>query len=148
MGFMDEVSAFTKGMGQKAKGNYDIVTLNGRISTLQKEINGIYLQIGKQYYVTYGDNPNESLKELVNSIRNLEMQISDIQQQIEKIRTATEAVQLKASPIGKPMPVDGSNGFCVKCGAPLPADSMFCVKCGTKVDKPNDVQSQTEETGN
>lgn len=52
MSFMDNVSAFTKGVGQKAKGNYDILTLNNQITNLNKDmvsyILDVYLKTSKK----------------------------------------------------------------------------------------------------
>lgn len=141
MGFMDDVSAFTKGVGQKAKGNYDVVTMNNKISALQKEIKGIYVQIGEKYYALYKENPEADLKELVDGIKNLEAQISDVQQQIESTKAEMAAVQLRTASPENAIIADGSNGFCKSCGAPLLAGSMFCVKCGAKVE------DETKEAG-
>lgn len=98
MGFMEEVSAFTKGVGQKAKGNYDIVTMNNKISSLSKEIRGIYFQLGEQYYAAHKDDPEEGLVSLVNQIKDLEAQIADIQRQIENTKAVTASVQFSAAP--------------------------------------------------
>lgn len=133
MGFMDDVSAFTKGIGQKAKGNYDIVAMNSQISSLLKEINGIYLKIGEQYYNIYRENPVAEVKEYVEKIKNLEVRIAETKQQIESTKIATAAVSLKATAVADMTQKQGENGFCAECGAPLSADAMFCVKCGTKV---------------
>lgn len=138
MGFMDDVSAFTKGVGQKAKGNYDIVTMNNRVSSLQKEITGIYTQIGKQYYASYGETPTDDFKELINEIKKLEEQIADTKQQIENTKVTTASVSFKATSENVESAVDGSYGFCSKCGAPLAADSLFCIKCGAKLTSESD----------
>ncbi len=134
MKFMDEVSAFTKGVGQKAKGNYDIVAMNNRISSIQKEIRGIYTSLGEAYYALHKKDSEESLKNFVDSIVKLEAQISEVQRQLETTKAATAAVQLKA-PQTENEVYDGSHGFCANCGASLPEDSIFCVKCGAKVEQ-------------
>ena len=130
MGFMDDISMFTKGVGQKAKGNYDIVTMNNRIASLQKEISNVHTQIGKKYYELYAQTPNEELKEFVERIVLLEKEIDMIKQQIEDTKTATAAVQLTAS--------SGETGngvrFCKVCGTQLSEGALFCTSCGTKVE--------------
>lgn len=149
MGFMDGVSAFTKGVGQKAKGNYDIVTMNNRIMSLQKEIRGIYLQIGEKYYAVHKENPEAYLEGFVKAVQNLEIQIASVSQQVESTKAATAAVQLISGSGGKLRGTDGSNGFCASCGAPLPADSLFCVKCGAKIMVDESILGEgTMEDGN
>lgn len=133
MGFMDDVSAFTKGIGQKAKGNYDIVAMNNQVSSLQKEISGIYLQIGERYYTVYGEEPVKEVKEYVDRIKKLEVQIAEMKQQIESTKIATAAVPLKATTVTDMTLNHGENGFCTECGTPLSSDAMFCVKCGAKI---------------
>lgn len=133
MSFKDNISAFTKGVGQKAKGNYDIVTMNSQISTLAKQIKTLHEQIGAVYCNMHKDDAEEAFSGMVENIKKLEAQMLDIQQQIEATRAATAAVSLSAPPSPKVPTGDGSNGFCESCGAALPAQSMFCVNCGAKV---------------
>lgn len=133
MKLMEGVSTLTKGVGQKAKGNYDIITMNGRISNLQKEIQGIYLKMGQQYYALYKERPDEKMEEFVNKVKAAEGQIDEIKQQIETIRAETASVQLTPNAsVGSA--AAGRYGYCTKCGKPLPAEASFCVYCGTKLD--------------
>lgn len=134
MRLMDEVSAFTKGVGQKAKGNYDIVTMNNRISSLQKEIRGVYTKLGEAYYSLHKEEAEEALRDYTFQIQQLESQVAKVQQQVDATKELTAAVSLKAAPDESVMG-DRGHGFCANCGAPLPEDSMFCVKCGTKVEQ-------------
>lgn len=131
MGFMDEVTAFTKGVGQKAKGSYDIVAMNGRVSSITKEIRSVYTQIGEKYYTLHKGSPEEALADLVDTVNSLEAQKAMTEQQIESAKAAAASVPLSAQ--AAPAAADGTNGFCDKCGAPLPQDSVFCVRCGAKV---------------
>lgn len=131
MGIMDEVAAFTRGVGQKAKGSYDIVAMNGKISSLTKEISGIYTQIGEKYYALYKDGPEKAFADLIETVKSLEAQKAVIERQIENTKAATASVPL--TPQGAPASANVENGFCEKCGAPLPEDSVFCIKCGAKV---------------
>ncbi len=131
MGFMDGVAAFTKGVGQKAKGSYDIVAMNGKVSSLTKEISGVYTQIGEKYYALHKDEPEKAFEDFIETVKSLEAQRAVIERQIESTKAATASVPLSAQ--GAPATANGENGFCEKCGAPLPEDSVFCVRCGAKV---------------
>ncbi len=132
MGFKDGMSNFVSGVGQKAKGNYDIVAMNGKISNLQKEIQKMYLRAGQEYYSFYKENPDENMKEVVEEIKKAEEQIAEIKQQIESTKAETAAVTLK---LEAAVPgADGSHGYCSKCGKPLAEGAKFCVHCGTKLE--------------
>jgi len=128
MGFLDEVAAFTKGVGQKAKDNYDIVAMNSKISSLSKEIRSVYTQIGEKYCAMHKDGPEAALKDFVETVKSLEAQVAVIERQIESTKAAVSTPTSASTPS-----VDGEHGFCEKCGAPLLADSVFCVKCGARV---------------
>lgn len=131
MGFMDGMSAFTKGVGQKAKGNYDIIAMNGRISNLQKEIQGIYLKMGQEYYSLHKEDPDEKMAGFVDSVRKAEEQIDEIKRQIETIKAETAAIPLRQNAAVEN--TDGGHGYCPKCGKPLSAEASFCIYCGEKL---------------
>lgn len=132
MGFMDGMSTLTKGVGQKAKGNYDIITMNGRISNLQKEIQGMYLKMGQEYYSLYKERPDEKMAEYVDNVKRAEEQIDEIRRQIEVIREETSAIPLRQSATVEG--TDGGHGYCSNCGKPLSAEASFCIYCGEKLD--------------
>lgn len=133
MKFMEGMSAFTKGVGQKAKGNYDIVTMNSKVSSLIKETRMLYTEIGEVYYHVHKDDSEETLRSMVEKITSMEAEITDIKQQIEETKTDIASVSLSAPLVAEVLTGDGSGGFCEKCGASLLADSLFCVECGAKL---------------
>lgn len=125
MGFMDNVSTFTKGVGAKAKGNYDVVNLNSQISTLQRDINSLYTLLGEKYYSVHSTDPDEAVAGLVEQINAKKAKIDELQNDILKTKDDIAAVQLVA-------PQMKEFKFCVKCGNKLAPDAVFCTKCGTK----------------
>ena len=133
MGFMDSVSTFTKGVGAKAKGNYDVVALTTQISALKKEIASLQTKLGETYYSLHKDAPEEQLKQYVDEIIAKEHTIEVINQQIIQTKEATAAVQLTVAPANTSVAVNSTLGRkCIKCGAALPDDAIFCPECGTK----------------
>lgn len=135
MGFMDEVSVFAKGVGKKAKGNYDVVAMNTKASSLRREIQGIYFKIGEQYYTIHKETPDEALKEFVEMIKDKETQIAEIQQQIEDTKAATAEIPLKTANSSDNQEVDVNIIYCTNCGSAIPEDSSFCTNCGVPVEK-------------
>lgn len=129
MGFMDSVSAFTKGVSAKAKGNYDVVTLNSQVSGLKREISALQAQLGEEYIKLHRDDAEEALAGFIAAIKEKENKIEELNAQIEATKEATAAVQLTA-------PATAASGYtgrrCSNCGAPLDADAVFCGKCGAK----------------
>lgn len=135
MGFMDEVSVFAKGVGKKAKGNYDVVAMNTKVSSLHREIQGIYPKIGEQYYAIYKEAPDEALKDFVETIKDKEAQIAEIQKQIEDTKEATAEISLKIANSSDDQKVDANIKYCPNCGSAIPADSCFCTYCGAPIEK-------------
>ena len=162
MGFMDSVSTFTKGLGEKAKGNYDVIALNNKISSIEREMNGIYLNLGRKYYSIHKEDAEEELSSFVDGLKRSEESITELKQMVEDTKAATAAVQLTApktervcpgcgSPVGDELfcavcgtrqePVvyeddsetSGARVFCPNCGSEIDDDSVFCVTCGTKL---------------
>lgn len=131
MGFMDSVSTFTKGVGAKAKGNYDVVALNTQISACKKEIAALYSKLGETYYAAHKNDPDESVKGIVSEIIDRENKIAAINDQITKTKEATAAVQLTNSPV-LAGPTNALGRKCSNCGASLADDAVFCAECGTK----------------
>ena len=132
MGFMDNISAFTKGVGAKAKGNYDVVTMNSQINSLKKEINELYRNIGIQYYENYKENPEACFQELVASINEKMDSIEEISKKIEITKEATAAVPLTAQTSTNEEKINVTGRCCIKCGAYLGLEDIFCAGCGTK----------------
>lgn len=124
MGFMDSVTNFTKGVGTKAKGNYDVVSLNAQISAIQKEISSIYTSIGERYYEIHKDDHEECFSGMIKEINERLDKINIIQGEIENTKEVMAAVSFSGS--------QPSVKYCIKCGTQLGARDMFCVHCGTK----------------
>ncbi|SCX94498.1 zinc-ribbon domain-containing protein [Lachnospiraceae bacterium XPB1003] len=141
MGFGSSVSAFTKGVSEKAKGNAEIMKLRNQISGEERTMNDLMLQLGKRYYELHKNGTAEGeCADLVNDILFHENKARDLERQASEVRQATDAVKFTADPGqgadygefksgNKPE----GNKFCTKCGAPLQPGMIFCTKCGAKI---------------
>ncbi len=124
MGFMDSVTSFTKGVGAKAKGNYDVVNLNSQISALQREIGGLFTAIGERYYNNHKDDAEECFSGMIKEVKDRIAKINSLQQEIENTKEALANVSFSSA--------QPAVRYCVKCGTPLDMGSVFCVKCGAQ----------------
>ena len=124
MGFMDSVTSFTKGVGAKAKGNYDVVNLNSQISAIQREIGGLFTAIGERYYNNHKDDPEECFSGMIKEVKDRIAKINSLQQEIENTKEALANVSFSSA--------QPAVRYCVKCGTPLDMGSVFCVKCGAQ----------------
>lgn len=127
MSFIDGVTNFTKGVGTKARGNYDVVNLNSRINSLTKEVSSLYTSIGEMYYSLHRDDHEESFGVMVNEVNKRVDEINRLKREIEFTKETMASVQLINS-----QPQPQHTRFCVNCGCPVEAGNQFCVKCGTK----------------
>ena len=132
MGFIDNVSVFTKGVGAKAKGNYDVVSMNAQISAIKKEIIELYKQIGEAYYKEHSTSPEDCVSDLVNNVSGLLLKIEELNNQIEITKSETASVQLIVPSEKNTETSNYSGRKCRQCGTPLGADDVFCPSCGTK----------------
>lgn len=135
MGFMDEVSVFAKGVSKKAKGNYDVVAMNTKVSSLRREIQGIYSKIGEQYYAIHKETPDEDLKDFIEEVKEKETQIAELQKQIEDTKAVTAEIPLKTAAVSDSQNAGTNVKYCTNCGAAIPEDSNFCTSCGTSIGK-------------
>ena len=148
MGFMDNVSAFAQGVGQKAKGNYDVLALNNQLSSLEKELAGIYRQLGENYYDLHNEDPDPKLEATISQITEKREKISELKTSIDDTKAATAAVQLvPPQDTSKSKGNPSGNGFsgkvCSNCGSPI-GDELFCGNCGAK-QEPQDENSEPEK---
>lgn len=114
-----------KTIGDKTKQVGNVAKLNAKIISSEHSVSDNYTILGKFYYDTYKDNPDESVAETVNSITASLDTIADMKKQILAIKGLVK---------------------CVSCGADCPLEDSFCGKCGAKLEKPEPpVEETTEE---
>ena len=108
------VSEKTKQVGNTAK-------LNAKIISSEHTVSENYTILGKYYYDTYKDNPDESAVEAVNAITAALISIDEMKTQILALKGAVK---------------------CTACGAECPLDNNYCGKCGVVLEKPEPVEEE------
>ena len=88
--------------------------LKNRIAQEEKQIDGFFLNVGKQYYVLKKDEPDEEIKPLIDLINEGYERINELEKQCESIQNTK---------------------ICRGCGAVLDNDALFCMKCGMRVEE-------------
>ena len=104
-----------KSVSEKTKQVGNVAKLNAKIISSEHSISENYTILGKYYYDTYKDNPDEAVAETVNAVTASIDTIAEMKAQL-----------LAAKGLVK----------CVECGAGCPTEDDFCGKCGAKLIKP------------
>lgn len=131
MSIVDNVSFFAKGVGAKAKGNYDIIAMNGQITSIEKEISQLYKELGSRYYEGHKEDAEEALSGFVDEINKKRQQIEDLQKEVDKTRATTAAIPLTVNEDNlSEQEVEVKK--CQQCGAIIMKDALFCRECGAE----------------
>lgn len=127
----ETISETGKSVSEKTKQVGNVAKLNAKIISSEHSISENYVILGKYYYDTYKENPDEAIAETVNAVTASIDAIAEMKAQL-----------LAAKGLVK----------CVECGAGCPTDDDFCGKCGAKLIKPEpiveeeDADEEAEET--
>ena len=121
----------------KAKEIAEVTKLNNEISAEQKQIDKLYLDIGKLIYEKDKDDPNSVVAEQCQRIMACEKSIADLNNKIQQIKSGDQqtanADSVQASP-EVPAQEIPKKKFCPNCGAELPAEGKFCQSCGAPIN--------------
>lgn len=166
MAFFDDLgkklSQAGQNMAQKTKDFSEVNKLNSAISSEEKKINNIYLQLGKEYYDRHTNDSEACFEQFVSAIKASETQIATLRQQIQDIKGITRCEKCGAD-------ILNNAAFCSSCGAPAPvkapvvnteagvqcpscrqtvaAGTKFCTSCGSPlaVAEPAPADAPVEE---
>lgn len=140
MGLLDDFGKKVSDAGQKTlqktKEMSEVVRINSLISQNESRLNNLYYQIGKLYVSVHGNEREEAFSEMIDSVAEMEQQISGYRKQIQDIKGVQRCEKCGAEvPIGV--------AFCSACGAAMPKmetttnsdDLVQCPECGAKVEK-------------
>ncbi len=129
-GLKDTVSKSFTAINLKKSNFVTINKLNTYISTLEKEIEGLYSKIGTNTYTKWkrdGDFDLNQLQEFCEKIREKEEEIAKQKAQIQEIEEEENQILGRSSEEDE---LPGERMYCAFCGAPNSDQYKFCVKCG------------------
>jgi predicted nucleic acid-binding Zn ribbon protein len=156
MAFFNEigkkVSQAGQGAVQSTKNFAATAKLNSQIEDEERKIDDLYYQIGKAYFASHRDNPDESLAAYFTAVVNAQKTIDEYKEQVKQIKGVVNCPGCGAEvpynvtfcnscgtrmPVHRaPQPVQPENTVtCSVCGAFVPADFKFCSKCGSLMEK-------------
>ena len=114
-----------KAVSEKTKQGTDIVKANLKITTEERELNDLFLEIGKMYYKNNSENPCcDQMKELFDKVSEKEAAVEELKNKVRALKGVV---------------------ICENCGAEVGDDNAFCGKCGAKIERPEPVE-EPEET--
>ncbi len=116
MAFFDEIGRKITQTGQKAmqktKDFADVAKLNANVTSMEKEIQNLYGQIGQLYVSLHGEAPESAFAELVRQLQDTTVQVDALKKQIQELKGVKR---------------------CVYCGAENPNHATFCSNCGSAI---------------
>ncbi|MCM1022955.1 MAG: hypothetical protein NC395_02710 [Prevotella sp.] len=111
----DTLTDAGKTVGEKTKQAGTVAKLNAKIISSERSISESYTILGKYYYDTYKNNPDEEIAETVNAVTAAIETIDELKGELLAIKGLVK---------------------CQKCGGECPFEDTFCGKCGAELEKP------------
>lgn len=139
MAFFDDISKKMKDLSDTSK-------INSMIAATTKELDGLYLELGKRFYAQYNGTPDAPFQELIESIRIRQTALDQYKGQVNSIRGLSSCPNCGAAIASgasfcptcgtqqpKPPAPPAGTVFCSNCGAPMTEGTKFCARCGNKM---------------
>lgn len=111
----DTLTDAGKTVGEKTKQAGTVAKLNAKIISSERSISESYSILGKYYYDTYKNNPDEEIAETVNAVTAAIETVAELKSEILALKGLVK---------------------CTKCGGECPVEDTFCGKCGAELEKP------------
>ena len=121
-----KISSVGNSVMNRAKNATMLNDLKGRIAQEQKNIDGQFLELGRQYYSLKKEESGDEFQPMIDLIREGYERIAELEKQCESIQNTK---------------------ICRGCGAVLEADARFCIKCGMRVEEEKAESPQMPGTG-
>lgn len=117
MAFFDEIGKKISYTGQEAVKQTRIMAnvakYNGNISALERRMQEIFLQLGRQYFQDHQNELNAEYATQVSEVNKCLKEIEELRDKIQQEKGVT---------------------ICSQCGAEVSNNSAFCSSCGAKVE--------------
>ncbi|MFD0714315.1 zinc ribbon domain-containing protein [Paenibacillus sp. GCM10027626] len=158
MSFFDKVKQSASDAAKKAQQTVEITKLKSQISSKEKEMDDLYLNIGESVYRAHqaggSDESEAEVAGFLKELDELQVEIQMLEERIKNIRFE------KSCSCGKVVPLDAR--FCPDCGAQLTEEvktdttfgeirvicsncmaenelnSKFCLSCGSDLNSANE----------
>lgn len=153
--FLNGLSKKLTQVGQEAAAQTKIFTetakINGIISDEEKQINNLYLQIGKCYFEANKDNAAADYNDLMTGIKDALVRIDKYKEQIRNVKgvrtcsncgaeVANNAVFCNSCgtqmPAVAPVQPVQTGAICPRCGVETVSGATFCTACGNNLTPP------------
>lgn len=163
MGFFDKLTENIANTGKdvmdKAKELAKVTELNGKISSQESLLDGVFKEIGKMIYDNKDNWASLDLSEIIGKVDAAKDEIARIQAEIRQVKGIKLCEQCKeeisadvafcpkcgakAPVVEVPVeeapveeaPVEAAPATCKNCGNTLEEGAAFCTGCGTKVEE-------------
>lgn len=119
----DTLTDAGKTVGEKTKQAGTVAKLNAKIISSEHSVSESYSILGKYYYDTHKDNPDEEIAETVNAVTAALDTIAELKNELLAIRGLVK---------------------CKNCGSDCPFEDSFCGKCGAELEKPEPAPAEEE----
>lgn len=126
MGLLDDLGKKVTDAGQKTlqktKEMSEVVRINSLISQNESRLNNLYCQIGKLYVSVHRNDREEAFAGMLDSVAEMEQQISGYRKQIQDIKSVANSDDLVK---------------CPGCGSMVEKGMRFCTTCGHTLNLPD-----------
>ncbi len=136
------INDFGKKISKSSQDAYAKTKLGVKLSEEEKNLNSLYLELGKAFYNWAKEN--DYSESFLPQIKQIEQQIASMEALLverDKINGLMKCPICNTSiPINSSFCINCGNKIeyaenrCKECGAPLPDNAAFCVACGAKAE--------------
>ena len=116
MAFLDDLSRKLTQVGQEAASQTkmfaETTRINAKISDEERQLNAMFMQLGRNYFDANKDNPTAAFADTINNIRDAIHRIEVYKSDIRRARGMVA---------------------CPNCGSEVSSNVQFCSYCGSKM---------------
>ena len=146
------INDFGKKISKSSQDAYAKTKLGVKLSEEEKQLNSLYLDLGKSFYNWTRENDySESFVQQINQIEQQIASLEELSVERDRIKGLMKCPVCNASiSINSTFCIQCGNKIeypenrCKKCGATLPNNAAFCVACGAKTELVTDTVNDNE----